>query len=517
MSQSLASRRSRAICALALFAIALAALAGCGGSSDGSGGDVSFTGDGYPGVDKANTRFAKGQINRDNVTSLEVAWKLPLTGQGSYGSHASSPIVANGVVYSQDLGSNVQAIDLESGEVLWQKRYDEPSHGPNGIVVADGKVFGATATAAFALEQATGKEIWSTTLTEDSNLGVDMAPGYHDGKVYIGTVPETVSDTYPAGGVGALWALDAKTGKKAWNFATVPKGLWGKPDVNSGGGVWYPPSFDESGSVYFGTGDTTPIPGAPKYPWGSSRPGANLYTNSMVKLDAATGKMDWHYQQTPHGLYDWDFQDSPVLVKSKGRDLAIGAGKSGFVVAVDAGTGKRVWERSVGKHNGHDDDGLLAMRGETSKIKTGEVYPGSLGGVIAPMAANATTVFAPVVNHPVTIVSGTEMTETSPIATGELVAINIASGKVEWDAEFEAPAYGGVTAVNDLVFATTSDGIVHAFDAKTGGEVWQGQLPAGTNTGVVVSGDTLIAPAGLPTAEGQVPQIVAYRLGGGGE
>ena len=69
--------------------------------------------------------------------------------------------------------------------------------------------------------------------------------------------------------------------------------------------------------------------------------------------------------------------------------------------------------------------------------------------------------------------------------------------------------------VNDLVFATTFEGTVHALDAKTGGEVWQGALPAGTNTGVTVSGDTLIAPAGLPVAEGQTPEIVAFRLPGG--
>lgn len=174
-----------------------------------------------------------------------------------------------------------------------------------------------------------------------------------------------------------------------------------------------------------------------------------------------------------------------------------------------------VWERAVGRHNGHDGDGLLAMRGEGDRIRLGEVYPGSLGGVIAPIAADADTVFAPVVNHPVTLESGTEMAETSPVATGELVALDLATGEVEWNAKFGSPAYGGATVVNDLVFTTTADGVVHALDVDSGGEVWQGQLPAGTNAGVAVSGDTLIAPAGLALAEGQEPQIVAFRLGGG--
>jgi alcohol dehydrogenase (cytochrome c) len=511
MSQGSRGSKATVLAALALLGLALGVLSGCGDSEDATG-DVAFEGSAYPGVDQANTRAVKGSINRDNVSSLEVAWTLPITGQGSYGAYAATPVIVNGVIYSQDLGSNVQAIDLESGEVHWEKRYDDPSHGPNGVVVDEGKVFAATSKDAFALDQETGKELWSTPISKSSNLAVDMAPGYHDGLVYIASVPETPVETYPVGGVGTLWALDAKTGKKKWSFKTVPADLWGDPETNSGGGVWYPPSFDEAGGIYFGTADTTPVPGAPGKPWGASRPGPNLYTNSLVKLDAKTGKMDWFHQQTPHGVYDWDFQASPVLTEARGRRLAIGAGKSGFVVAVDAKTGDVVWERAVGKHNGHDDDGLLAMRGEADKIKLGEVYPGSLGGVIAPLAANATTVFAPVVNHPVTIVSGSEMAETSPVSTGELVAIDIASGKIKWSAKFEAPAYGGATVSNDVVFTTTSGGIVHAIDAESGGELWQAQLPAGTNSGIAIGGDTLIAPAGLPMAEGQTPQMVAYRL-----
>src|SRR5262249_7744254 len=154
------------------------------------------------------------------------------------------------------------------------------------------------------------------------------------------------------------------------------------------------------GSMYFGTGNPSPFPGTPKFPWGSSRPGPNLYTNSMVKLDAKTGKLQWYYQQTPHDIFDWDFQNPPILTSSGGRELAIGSGKSGIVVAVDAKTGKPVWKTPVGEHNGHDEDGLKAMKGQKLPAKM-LVAPGSLGGVIAPMAANKTTVFVPVVNHPV--------------------------------------------------------------------------------------------------------------------
>jgi outer membrane protein assembly factor BamB len=500
-----------AIGVVALVAIAALVLLLSGSSS--SGDDLELTGTGYPGVDVANTREAKGTIASSNVSELDIAWTLPLTAQSAYGAHASAPVIVNGVVYSQDLESNVEAISLDSGEVQWRKPYEVPNEGPNGVVVSEGRVFGATASDAFALDQKTGKQVWSTPLVVNSGEAIDMAAGYHDGLVYVSTVPTTVNRAYPGGGVGTLWALDAKTGAKKWRFDTVPKSLWGDTAVNSGGGLWQPPSFDDQGNMYFGTGNPAPYPGTPQEPWGSSRPGANLYTNSVVKLDAGSGKVRWHYQQTPHDIYDWDFQDPPILIEAGGRKLAIGAGKSGIVVALDAKTGKPVWKRPVGIHNGHDADNLLALKGETSKIKAGEVFPGTLGGVIAPMASDGTNLFVPVVNHPLTISSSGALGEGAEMS-GELVAIDAATGRIEWNQEFASAAFGAPTVVNDLVFTTAFEGSVFAFDKETGNEVWVGSLPAGINTGVSISGDTVIAPAGLASAEGQVPEIVAYRLGG---
>jgi glucose dehydrogenase len=256
-----------------------------------------------------------------------------------------------------------------------------------------------------------------------------------------------------------------------------------------------------------------PFPGVAGQPWGASRPGPDLYTDSMVKLNAKTGKLEWYYQVTPHDVYDWDFQDPPILAQVGGRQVAIGAGKSGLVVAVDAKTGKLVWKTPVGKHNGHDDDGLLAMRGETKKLpKQAEVWPGILGGVIAPMAASKTTLFVPVVNHPLTVVDGVEVGEGEEIG-GEMVALDIATGKEEWSAEYESPAFGAPVAVNDMVFFATYDGVVHGLDAAGGNEVWTEELPAGSNSGMTAYEDSLIVPAGLPLEEGQVPALVAYSLG----
>jgi len=496
--------------ALAIVVVVVILVAG---SSSSSGEDVSFSGDGYPGIDKASTRHVTDSpIDSGSVASLEEAWSLPATAESSYGAWSTSPVVANGVVYVQDLESNVEAISLETGEVLWTKTYKQPDQGPNGVSVAEGRVYGATPKGAFALDQKTGEQLWSTKLAKGV-LEIDMPAGASDGLVYISTVPVTVSSTYPAGGVGTLYALDAKTGKEVWHFDTVPADLWGDPSVNSGGGVWYEPTFDDKGSIYFGTGNPVPFPGTSGKPWGASRPGPNTYTDSVVKLDAKTGKLHWFHQVTPHDVYDWDQQDPPMLINSGGRELAISGGKSGIVIAVDAKTGKPVWQQPVGTHNGHDDDGLLAMRGESDKIKGGEVFPGKIGGVIAPMATDGKTVFAPVVNHPLTIVSGAELGEGETIG-GELVALDAATGKVRWKHKLPGPAFGAPVVVNDVVFVASSDGTLFALDAKSGGELWVQSLPAGINAGLVVSGDTLLAPAGLTAAEGQAPALVAYRLGG---
>lgn len=484
--------------------------------SNNDGGSPVAEEPAYPGVDLANTRFVEGPITKATAPELELAWEVPSEAQSTFGSYAASPVVSGGVVYMQDLESNVTAVDLESGKVLWEAPMNDPDQGPNGVTVEAGKVFGATSTTAFALDASSGKVLWETKLTTIPKEAIDMSPGVHDGLVYVSTVPTDVTASYNGGIAGVLWALDAKTGAKKWHFDTAPKGLWSKKNktINAGGGLWYAPSFDEEGGMYMGVGNPVPFPGVAGQPWGASRPGPNLYTDSIVKLDAKTGKLDWYHQVTPHDVYDWDFQDPPILTEIGGKKVAIGAGKSGQVVAVDAQTGKVVWQTAVGKHNGHDDDGLLAMRGETSKLpKEAEVWPGILGGVIAPMAASKTTLFVPVVNHPLTVSEGVEIGEGEEIG-GEMVALDIATGKEEWSTEYEAPAFGAPVAVNDMVFFATYDGIVHGLEAKEGNEVWTEQLPAGSNSGMTASGNSLIVPAGLPLEEGQTPALVAYSLGG---
>lgn len=487
------------------------------GSSKSSGPSVSFTGSGYENINASNTRSTSGPINSGNVSSLHVAWSVPLTAKAPYGAYASTPVIAGGVVYSQDLESNVQAIDLQTGKVLWTKDFNSVDNGPNGLVVADGEVFGATNTSAFALDQKTGAQIWSVSLVSNEHeQGIDMAPSYHDGTVYISTVSSQLTISENGGGIGVLWALEAKTGSKLWHFNTAPEDLWSPAhtSINSGGGVWYPPAFDEHGGMYFGVANPTPVPGTEEFPWGASRPGPNLYTDSLVKLNAKTGKLQWYYQVTPHDLYDWDFQDSPILLQSKGRQIVVGAGKSGVVVALDASSGKLLWRRDVGTHDGHDHDGLYAIRHESSKLKLPEtIDPGEVGGVIAQMSTNGTSVFAPVVNLPATFKSQSTPTE-GPEQSGEVAALNIATGAIQWTHKFPAPAFAATTVVNNLVFVATYDGELYALNTSNGEVAWESELPASNIGGVAVEGNMLVVGAGKATTASQKAALVAYKLGG---
>ena len=192
---------------LVVLVLGLLAAAGIILSSQGSSSAPTFNASGYPNGDLSNSRYVGGPLDRTTVSKLGVAWTMRLNARSLFGSYAATPIIGNGVIYSEDLASNVRAIDLQTGKVLWTKIYASPDQGPNGLVVAGGRVYGATATSAFALDEKTGKQIWSVVLVRNNREGIDMAPGYHNGIVYVSTVPGNNTEFYGGGGVGILWAL----------------------------------------------------------------------------------------------------------------------------------------------------------------------------------------------------------------------------------------------------------------------------------------------------------------------
>jgi alcohol dehydrogenase (cytochrome c) len=472
-----------------------------------------------PGANYSNTRDVGGPINSTNVSTLTQAWAVPIKGTGAFGTYATTPVIVGGVVYTQDIDSNVYAIQLSTGKLLWYTPYNDTDAGPNGITVADGVVYGATAHNAFALQAATGEQLWSKKIVNSSS-GIDMAPGENDGTVYVSTVPGNVKHFSGAQGQAILYALNAKTGKTIWKWNEAPTQYWSKKNepINGGAGQWYPPSFDAKGDVYIGTANPTPVPGTNDKPFGSSRPGPDLYTDSIVKLNHKNGDVDWYYQLTPHDINDWDLQDSPVLSTVGGRHVVIGAGKAGIVVELDQTTGAKLWQTPVGKHNGHDKDGLLTLAQAKKKLKFPyTVYPGILGGVESQLATDGTNVYAAVNNLGATYTNNLESgIQTGNVfkGTGVMVDLNQKTGKQVWSHSFASSPYGGATVSNDVVFTTTFDGTLWGLSSKTGLPLFSTQLSAGTNATVAVADGYVITAASLPLTATQTAEIVAYKLPG---
>jgi len=489
-----------------------------------------------PGGNLANTRDVASPITSSNVSTLGVAWCVPVesTGvtkaAGLANGYATTPVVVNGVVYTQDQESNVMAIQLDTGRVLWTHTYNSLNGGPDGVNVVGGTVYAATDSAAVALSAATGRQLWSRTLIGNDLEGIDMAPGYNDGTVYVSTVPVNPNKgEYLGGAKATLWALNAATGAPKWSWDEV-QNLWGNPGLNSGGGLWDPPSFDAQGNLYIGIANPGPIGqgGWPKgYPWGTSRPGPDLYTDSVVKL-SPKGKLLWYYQLTPHDLFDWDLQNSPVLTTANGQQVVIDGGKAGILIELNAQTGKLLWKLPVGVHSGPSNAGLITENATpTSPIALPakfELEPGVFGGVESQLATNGSTTFAAVndLGVPLSVKGVTESSaafEASiPKATGEMIAVNQDTGKIEWDDNLPSSPYGAATITNNVVFTTTYNGHLYAFNATTGAILLNTPLSAQTNAPVAIDGDYVITGAAVPslTAHNQA-LIIAYRLGAKGK
>ena len=480
-----------------------------------------------PDADLASTRYVTSAITSANVSKLGVAWTVPLTMNTTHtdGAYATTPVIVNGVVYVQDLDSDVFAISLATGKVLWTHDYGSPNGGPDGVNVVGGVVYAATANAAVALDAATGAQLWSRTLIGNDHEGIAMAPGFDNGTVYVSTVPANVTTIYGAGGQGILWALNAQTGAPEWSW-NQDQNLWGNPGVNSGAGLWYTPSFDAQGNIYLGIANPAPIFGTTSYPLGSSRPGPDLYTDSVVKLSPA-GKLLWYYQLTPHDLYDWDLQNPPVLTTANGRPVVIAGGKAGIMIELDAQTGKLLWQRPVGGHDGHENDGLLTEHATpTSPDPLPAKYclePSLYGGMLTQLASNGSTTFAAVNDFALTA-SPTGFTgsvagqvQAFDNAVGEMVAVNQDTGTVSWDTPLPSSPFGAATVTNDVVFTTTFKGDLYALDATTGAILFKTPMSAGTNAPVAVDGDYVIAGAGEALSSTQRNMIIAYKLGATGK
>jgi outer membrane protein assembly factor BamB len=473
----------------------------------------------YPNGNLANTRVAADStITSANVSRLQQAWTFRLTGLAAtsvagYGSLAAAPIVANGVVYLQDLDANVYALRLATGKLLWEYQVGESEKsgpGPDGVAVSGGVVFGDTSATVFALSARTGKVVWVDKHLLNSGQGAfEIQPQVASNTVYVASA----YGTGPGGGV--LFALNASNGRPAWRFNTLLAKTGSDVGVQASkigsGGAWETPLVGSDGSVTFGVGN--PYQSAAS---AIAHPAAQLYTDSDVNLDAATGHLRWFYQGVANDFMDHDLQSSPIASTIGGAPAVIGSGKVGVVYAMNARTGQLIWKTPVGQHSQSDRYAAEALAGTLRLKAPYTILPGSLGGVLSNLAAAGNTVYVatnnlpfrlPKLVYPLGIPAGN--------GTGQVEALNLSTGQVEWTTKVPAMPLGAATVSNDLVFTTLYSGVLIAFNRATGAIVYQHKLPTSTNSPIAIAGNSVLVPAGGSSAfgvSGGSPQLVAYTV-----
>ncbi len=456
----------------------------------------------WPNGDRSSTRStSETAISAATVARLRPAWRFRVRGEGgAFGLLSSTPLVAGGTVYVQDTRSRVFAIDRATGRQRWVKSLAAPNDGPNGIALAGPRIFGATDTTAFALDRRTGKQVWATRLTGPTEQFVAIAPVVDRGRVYLSTVG------FPPGGRGAIYALDATTGRGLWRFDTI-RDPWPSPTAG-GGGAWQPLSVDRRGRVYAGIANPGPWGGSPSQPNGGRFRGSTLYTDSLVVLEGATGKLAWFDQVLAHDVRDLDFHLSPLLLRVAGRDVVVGGGKAARIVAWDASSHRRLWTRAVGRHA--NDVGPLPL-------EPVEVCPGLFGGALTPMAAAAGRIFVPVVDlcmKESAVRSFSVLQRPPEEGRGVVVALAAATGRILWKHPLGSAPFGCATVARDVVFVPTYDGTILGLSARDGRTLWQVRARAGINGCPAVAGGLLLVPAAAPHRAFPRPQqeLIAYLL-----
>jgi len=508
-----------------ILLIAITALAAACSSGSAAPASTAFPGAAvptgswpYPNGDVANTRDAPDSaISAANVSRLREAWAFRLSGTAAagvsgIGSLTAPPVVQHGVVYLQDEDANVYALALATGKLKWEYQVNLPETsgpGPDGVAVADGTVYGDTSTSVFALSAATGKAIWVDGNLLNSGQGAfEIQPQVADGRVYL-------ASAYGSGpGGGVLMALDAATGRLLWKFNTVIGVGAGVQALGLGsGGAWETPLVGSDGSVTFGTGNPYQSIGE-----AIAQPSRQLYTDSEVNLDAATGKLRWYYQAVPNDFQDHDLQASPISAAIGGVPVIITGGKMGFVYALNARSGALLWKTPVGGHNGHDNDSLIALSHQITIKYPYTILPGSLGGILSNMAVADGSVYVATIDLPITYTGPNSVTGNKAAGpeTGEVEALSLATGKVEWDTKVPAMPLGAASVSNDLVFTTLYNGVLIALNRDTGAIAYHRQLPTSANSPIAVFGNTVLVPAGGPKTSssggGGNPQLVAYTV-----
>ena len=464
------------------------------------------------------------QIDRNNVKKLQLKWVHVFDTPKKI---EDTPLVVDGVLYTGDV-NQIEAVDAVTGRTYWTLRHTVDPRGVfvlpmlKAVAVSNGRVFWATLDGhLIAADAKNGQTLWDRRIVEwQKGYQLNVAPLVVKDKVILGT------ETNEEGANCWVAAYDVKTGKELWRFDVTPSPgqpgneTWpGDSWKHGGGSIWDAGSYDpETNLTFWGTGN--PNPG-----WnGDPRsPGDNLYSDSVLALDADTGKLKWYYQFTPDDEFDWDAVQIPVLAdiewEGKPRKVMLWANRNGFFYVLDRTTGKFLLGKAFVKQNwniGFNENGRPIKDPKFKSSFEGIlIEPGVQGGTnwyspsfsprtglfYVPSWQNSSQISA---KAPATWVEGERYTgvgrpaappEASArhrggLATGDygnaasfrkedegygaVVAIEPQTGEKKW--EFKMPDYtesGILTTASDLLFSGGREGNFFALDARSGEPLWK--------------------------------------------
>ncbi len=485
------------------------------------------------------------QINTSNVRNLRTAWVfqagvIGLVANPATYSFEAAPIVIDGVMYVSGWDGYVWSLDAETGDLLWQYRHAIPLDVPlccgnvnRGVAVARGKVFVATQNGHLvALDATNGKPVWQQVFVDvRAGESATVAPLVVKNLVIVG------SSGAEYGVRGHIDAFNSETGERVWRRYNVPKPgeqgseTWrGDAWARGGGTAWVTGTYDpELDLLFWGTGN----PG-PDFD-GSVRPGNNLYTSSVVAIDPDDGNLRWHYQWTPHDVWDYDGVNENILFDLNGQKLLAHFDKNGYMFVLDRTNGKFVRAVPFGRVTWGDIDattGKVTVKLTPTPEGT-RICPGPAGLKEWPHASYSQStrlLYTPVVEACGTYkLKPTKFAESMPYWGGEVdvdkeqyghvKAFDPATGREVWKWDAKHPIVASLlTTAGDLVFVGEPSGKLNALHARTGEVLWQFQTGSGIHSNPVtysVKGKQYVA---VPTGwggwvEGYSPEMYGAPRG----
>ena len=478
--------------------------------------------------DYASTSYSPlSEINSQNVTGLRQICSYPLPEQSTF---ESSLVVLNGMMYFTT-SEYTYAMDASDCNLRWRVRHELQMRGRTvrGVAIAGNRLYrGFSDGYVVAYELQRGDQVWTTRLMETDGRPATIAasPVAWNGMVLVGTSgAERTCGCMIAG-------LDGNTGRVIWTFALVPTGnargaeTWPKGARVGGGSVWTTLTIDtNSGALYASTGN----PG-PDF-FGDYRPGANLFTGSVVVLDAKTGALRNWYQLVPHDVHDWDQAAAPTLVTTKrGRHRAMAAGKDGYLHAIDTDSKTVAWKTPITSIVNVDaplsPDGTFFCPGTAGGVlwngpafspETNLVFVNSIDWCTTLKLDTKAPVFEPDKQF---LGSANAFGEKDERKKGWITAVDADTGVVRWRRETAEPMVAGIAVTGaGLVFTAGLDGDFLVLDAATGKVLRRMPMKQPTGGGVVtyqVEGKQRIGvAAGLENTILQTkgnPVVIVYGL-----